>query len=59
MDGTGTGGEDYVEIHTVKTFQPGQKEMEIEVEIIDDVEWEPDEEFYLKVLINLKLEKYC
>ena len=52
MDGTGIGGEDYVEIHTVLTFPPGETEQEVEVEVIDDVEWEPDEDFFLKVKTN-------
>jgi solute carrier family 8 (sodium/calcium exchanger) len=49
MDGSGTGGDDYVEIHSTIAFLPGEMEKDIEVEVIDDVEWEPDEEFYLKV----------
>ena len=49
LDGTGTGGEDYEEIHEVITFLPEEMEKEIEVHVIDDVEWEPDEDFYLKV----------
>ena len=31
------------------TFEPGQTELEYEMEIVDDDEWEPDEEFYVKV----------
>ena len=53
LDGTGTGGEDYVEIHEVITFRPEELEKEIEVHVIDDVEWEPDEDFYLKVSVSV------
>ena len=33
------------------TFEAGQSELEYEMEIVDDDEWEPDEEFYVKVMI--------
>ena len=36
-------------MHDVITFEPGQTELEYEMEIVDDDEWEPDEEFYVKV----------
>ena len=40
---------DYKEINEIITFQPGQKEHEITLEIIDDNKREPDEEFFLKL----------
>ena len=49
MDGTADEGDDYIGMHEVVTFEPGQKEMDIELEIVDDDDWEPDEEFYFKV----------
>ena len=42
---------DYKEINEIITFQPGQKEHEITLEIIDDNKPEPDEEFYLKLSV--------
>ena len=52
IDGSANEGEDYVGIHDVFTFAPGQAEIEITVEIVDDDDWEPDEEFFLKIALN-------
>ena len=52
IDGSANEGEDYVGIHDVFTFAPGQAELEITVEIVDDDDWEPDEEFFLKIAQN-------
>jgi len=51
IDGTAD-ATDYKEINEVVTFQPGQKEHEINVEIIDDNKREPDEEFFLKLSVT-------
>ena len=40
-----------IKVHTVITFEAGQSELEFEMEIVDDDEWEPDEEFYVKVMM--------
>ena len=50
IDGSAEAGDDYIEVHEVVTFEAGQAEIEYEIEIVDDDEWEPDEEFYLKVI---------
>ena len=42
-------GKDFIGIHDIYTFAPNQKEMEFEIELIDDDDWEPDEEFFLKI----------
>ena len=42
---------DHVQVHDVITFEAGQSEIEYELEILDDEEWEPDEEFYVKVTL--------
>ena len=42
---------DYKEINEIITFEPMQKEKEIELEIIDDNKREPDEEFFLKLSV--------
>ena len=52
MDGTADAGDDYIEVHEVVTFEVGQEELEFEMEIVDDDEWEPDEEFYVKVSLS-------
>ena len=50
IDGTAD-STDYKEINEIITFQPGQKEHEITLEIIDDNKREPDEEFFLKLSV--------
>ena len=40
----------HFQVHDVITFEVGQTELEYEMEIVDDDEWEPDEEFYVKVI---------
>ena len=52
IDGSANEGEDYVGIHGIFTFAPGQTEIEITVEIVDDDDWEPDEEFFLKMALD-------
>ena len=43
------------QVHDVITFEAGQSELEYEMEIVDDDEWEPDEEFYIKVMIVIMM----
>ena len=38
-------------MHDVITFEAGQSELEYEMEIVDDDEWEPDEEFFVKLTL--------
>ena len=40
------------QVHDVITFEAEQSELEYEMEIVDDDEWEPDEEFYVKVFFQ-------
>ena len=65
VDGTATEGSDYRGIHEVFTMEPNQTELPIQVEIgeeiatadllisrmlsVDDDQWEPDEDFFLKI----------
>ena len=49
MDGTAEEGSDYRGVHDNFVFEPFQTEVEIDLEIMDDDEWEPDEEFFLKI----------
>ncbi|XP_069953412.1 sodium/calcium exchanger Calx isoform X5 [Cherax quadricarinatus] len=57
IDGTATEEQDYVAINEVITFKPGETEKFVEVEIINDNQWEPDEEFFLKISLLLDREK--
>lgn len=49
IDGSATEGEDFKAVDEVLTFLPNETEKLIEVTIIDDNQWEPDEEFFLKL----------
>lgn len=56
IDGTATEEQDYIAINQVVTFEPGELEKFIDVEIINDNQWEPDEEFFLKLSLLLDSE---
>merc|ERR1719369_1543484 len=49
IDGSANEGEDYQAVNEVLTFEPLETEKQIGVTIIDDNQWEPDEEFFLKL----------
>ena len=49
VDGTAEEGPDYRGVHDTFVFKPFQTEVEIDLEILDDDDWEPDEEFFLKI----------
>ncbi|ODM88768.1 Sodium/calcium exchanger 1 [Orchesella cincta] len=51
FDGTAKAGSDYVQINEQIVFGPYAKERELTVKIIDDNQWEPDEEFFLRLSI--------
>merc|ERR1712088_577644 len=51
IDGSANEGEDYVAINETLTFEPYQKEKEVSVTIVDDNQWEPDEEFFIKLAL--------
>ena len=52
VDGSAEEGDDYVGIHDIFTFVPGESEIQVNVKIIDDDQWEPDEEFFLKISLD-------
>ena len=56
VDGTAEEGTDYRGIHHTYLFHPGQTELAIQMEILDDDDWEPDEEFFLKIAQNPECE---
>merc|ERR1711962_1070387 len=39
----------YIAVNEILTFEPYETEKEIGVTIVDDNQWEPDEEFFLKL----------
>ncbi len=47
LNGTALAGEDYVTMDKAIHFLADEREKEIKVEIIDDDQWEPDEDFYV------------
>ena len=49
IDGSAVEGEDYQAVDEVLTFEPKETEKEIGITIVDDNQWEPDEEFFLKL----------
>merc|ERR1719228_2020713 len=49
IDGSANEGEDYIAVNEILTFEPYETEKEIGVTIVDDNQWEPDEEFFLKL----------
>jgi solute carrier family 8 (sodium/calcium exchanger) len=51
IDGSAVEGEDYHAVNEILTFEPNEKEKEIGITIIDDNQWEPDEEFFVKLQI--------
>merc|ERR1711871_51386 len=48
-DGTAVCGEDYIHTAGVLEFKPEEESRDIRIEIIDDNEWEPDENFYVRL----------
>jgi solute carrier family 8 (sodium/calcium exchanger) len=49
VDAEAVAGDDYVALDRVIEFKKGQKSEIINVQIIDDEEWEPDEDFFIKL----------
>lgn len=49
VDGEAKEGDDYIKFNEVITFDKGMSEKSIKVGIIDDDDWEPDEDFYVEL----------
>jgi len=49
IDGSANEGEDYHAVNEVLTFVPWENEKEVKITIVDDNQWEPDEEFFVKL----------
>ncbi|XP_041473930.1 sodium/calcium exchanger 3-like isoform X3 [Lytechinus variegatus] len=54
FDGTAEAGQDYIAKKGQLIFEPGETSKSIEIEIIDDYEWEPDETFFVKLHVDTK-----
>ncbi|XP_022239527.1 sodium/calcium exchanger 2-like [Limulus polyphemus] len=52
IDGTAEAEEDYVALKEILTFEPGQTQRKVFVQIINDNQWEPDETFFLKLSLD-------
>ena len=48
-DDTATAGDDFIAINEILTFAQGEAQKEVEIKIIDDHGWEPDEDFYVEL----------
>ncbi|XP_052770198.1 sodium/calcium exchanger 2-like isoform X2 [Mya arenaria] len=51
-DGTAEAGTDFKEIKETIVFDPNQTHKEVEIEIIDDNIWEPDEVFFVRLSVE-------
>lgn len=47
IDGDAIAGEDYGQYNDVLEFKQGEKKKSFDVDIYDDEDWEPDEDFYV------------
>ena len=51
IDGTAEAESDYIPVKETVVFEAGVTVKNIEVKIVDDTEWEPDEVFFARVLM--------
>ena len=49
VDDQAVAGEDFVAVDQILEFRDGQKTQNVEVEIMDDDDWEPDEDFFVQL----------
>lgn len=54
VDGTAEANSDYVPAKGTLVFEAGETSKYIDIEIIDDYEWEPDETFFVKLTLDTK-----
>jgi len=52
IDGTATAGEDYEAVDQIITFKAQETRTSVDVTIIDDNVWEPDETFFLRLSLK-------
>ena len=56
IDGTAEATKDYIPIKLTVVFGPNEASKTVDIEIIDDNEWEPDEIFFCKLTVDPKQE---
>lgn len=49
VDGDAIAGDDYEKVDVPISFKSGQADGVVEVEIHDDEDWEPDEDFFVEL----------
>lgn len=54
VDGTAEANSDYIPVKGTLVFEAGETSKYIDIEIIDDYEWEPDETFFVKLALDTK-----
>ena len=52
VDGSATANSDYVPVKEVLVFEKDEVLKHVDIEIIDDNEWEPDEIFFVKIALD-------
>eukprot|EP00918_Siedleckia_nematoides_P097649 GHVU01213916.1.p1 GENE.GHVU01213916.1~~GHVU01213916.1.p1 ORF type:complete len:844 (+),score=116.55 GHVU01213916.1:178-2709(+) len=52
IDGTAEANTDYVPVKKTMVFEKGETEQKLDIAIIDDNEWEPDEVFFVKINVD-------
>lgn len=52
VDGTAEAGSDYIEVKKSLIFEKNQTSQDLEIEIVDDNVWEPDEVFFVRLSLD-------
>nr|KAG5714622.1 hypothetical protein BaRGS_000110 [Batillaria attramentaria] len=52
IDGTAEAESDYIPFKETIVFEPGETSKPVEIKIVDDNEWEPDEVFFVRLTAN-------
>ncbi|XP_074648787.1 sodium/calcium exchanger 3-like isoform X2 [Tubulanus polymorphus] len=59
VNGTAEAGSDYIPVKETLVFEPNEKSKNLDIEIIDDDVWEPDEVFFVKLVVDENQNKGC
>ena len=52
VDGTAESGSDYIPVKKSMVFEPDETTQDLEIEIVDDNIWEPDEVFFVRISVE-------
>lgn len=52
IDGTAESGTDYIEVKKTLVFEANEDSQALEIDIVDDNVWEPDEVFFVRLSIE-------